>query len=396
MKEVKEILKFVKQAPSLVLIFIGGIFSVTSLIITIVMSITAFAETDTKPPVISANVSVNTSNGENWYDGHSFRHADVKQRIQMIEAFEKAVNANGGHASKPDSKVLLDYARTSLITEEDNGEPFRGLYINGSAYVDARDLYETMDDFIMCEFSLTREESTIEETSIESSIHYENSVILDNEKPYGIGRSADIVSVASVTNSDVASVLGNDLINTETTVLTKLDLPSKYFDGIDFSSFQAYMSYYRVTNPNSNSYKICYSDKAYTDEYGMRRYRVSDNQFSINGKDDYVVALGNYYKMEGSAGGRYLVVTTTGMYTCIVGDEKGNADTYTGNYMFGWHNGYAGMIEWIVDETTLDQSMKLAGTVTAGPIEPIKGEILYIYYIEDNEILYPYWYDSNN
>lgn len=395
----KEVLRFIKTAPSLVLIFLGGIVSIVALILTIVqLSFTAFAETDTEESEISAISSnvAKTTNKENWYDGHSFRHADVKQRIQMIEAFEKAVNDNGGHASKPDSKVLLDYARTSLIAEEDNGEPFRGLYINGSAYVDARDLYETMDDFIMCEFSLTREESTIEETSIESSIRYENSVILDNEKPYGIGRSADIVSMASVNDADVASVLGNDLINTETTVLTKLDLPSKYFDGIDFSSFQAYMSYYRVTNPNSNSYKICYSDKAYTDEYGMRRYRVSDNQFSINGKDDYVVALGNFYKMEGSAGGRYLVVTTTGMYTCIVGDEKGNADTYTGNYMFGWHNGYAGMIEWIVDETTLDQSMKLAGTVTAGPIEPLKGEILYIYYIEDNEILYPYWYSVNN
>ena len=47
---------------------------------------------------------------------------------------------------------------------------------------------------------------------------------------------------------------------------------------------------------------------AWTDEYGLRRYKVSEDQFTINGKDDYVIALGTYYKEKGTAGSRYIIV----------------------------------------------------------------------------------------
>lgn len=183
---------------------------------------------------------------------------------------------------------------------------------------------------------------------------------------------------------DTATVLttslGNPSIEVDGTILTRYDLPDKYYPGIDFSSFQPYMGYKCITNKSSPAYKVTRSEYAYNDEYGMRRYQTTDDQFTIDGQDDYVIALGTFYKEKGTAGSRYLIVTTTGMYTAIAGDEKSDSHTDS-RHMFSLHQdgSCAGIIEWIVDQENLERTMKRAGTITAGPIVPLQGEILHIY-----------------
>lgn len=178
----------------------------------------------------------------------------------------------------------------------------------------------------------------------------------------------------------LATNLGNPSIEVNGAVLTRYDLPDKYYPGIDFSSFQPYMGYKCITNKSSPAYSITRSDRAYNDEYGMRRYQTTNDQFTIDGQDDYVIALGTFYKEKGTAGSRYLIVTTTGMYTAIAGDEKSDSHTDS-RHMFSLHQdgSCAGIIEWIVDQENLERSMKRAGTITAGPIVPLQGEILHIY-----------------
>lgn len=158
----------------------------------------------------------------------------------------------------------------------------------------------------------------------------------------------------------------------------KYDLPSVYYGDIDFSTFQPYMDYKMVTDTSSNSYQVLNSEKLYIDDNGLCRYSVDDDQFSIDGKDDYVIALGTYYKEKGKTGQRYLIHTTEGYYTAIAGDEK--ADEHTDKYrMFVRHgeNGqYAGMIEFLVDTDYLDSDIRTMGTVTACDDPVLQGEIL--------------------
>lgn len=158
----------------------------------------------------------------------------------------------------------------------------------------------------------------------------------------------------------------------------KYDLPSVYYGDIDFSTFQPYMDYKMVTDTSSNSYQVLNSEKLNIDDNGLCRYSVDDDQFSIDGKDDYVIALGTYYKEKGKTGQRYLIHTTEGYYTAIAGDEK--ADEHTDKYrMFVRHgeNGqYAGMIEFLVDTDYLDSDIRTMGTVTACDDPVLQGEIL--------------------
>jgi len=176
--------------------------------------------------------------------------------------------------------------------------------------------------------------------------------------------------------------LGNDTIIIDNAMMTRYDLPNVYYEGIDFSSFQPYMYYTAITNTSAPAYHIVHSQNCYTDEFGLRRYKVTEDQFSIDGQDDYVIALGTYYKPKGVVGNRYLIVTTNGMYTAITGDEK--ADYHTDSmHMFTSHgNNKAGIIEWIVDYGNLAYGMRQSGTVTIGGPEVVAGEILYIYGIE--------------
>ncbi len=176
---------------------------------------------------------------------------------------------------------------------------------------------------------------------------------------------------------------GISIIPDDNIKLIKKDLPSKYYSDIDFSSFQPYMGYLKITDKTSPAYQICYSENAYTDSHGFRRYKVSDGEFAVDGEDDYMVALGTYYKEPGTVGTRFLIVTSTGMFTVITGSEKADVDTDPLN-MYSTHcNGErAGLIEWIVDEDSLDSKVKAYGTVTKGPIEATRGNIIAIYEIK--------------
>lgn len=184
-------------------------------------------------------------------------------------------------------------------------------------------------------------------------------------------------------STNIDSQIGNVTINIGDNTLIRHDLPSKYYPNLDFSSFQPYMCYTKITNTSAPAYHIVNSDLCYTDEFGIRRYKTNDSQFTVNGEDDYVIALGTFYKEKGLVGNRYLIVTSTGMYTAITGDEKSDAHTDS-RHMFTMHDGNtkAGIIEWIVDQPNLNQTIKMAGTVTVGGPEVLRGEILYIYEIQ--------------
>lgn len=177
--------------------------------------------------------------------------------------------------------------------------------------------------------------------------------------------------------------IGDDRIDIENFTLVRYELPQKYYPKMNHSYFQPFMSWKCITKKNSGSYQIVNSSKAYIDENGFRRYATDDNQFTIEGEDDFIIALGNFYKKRGEVGGRYLVVTSTGMYTAITGGEKSNWHTDNRNMfsIHGSHNQYAGVIEWIVDPRALPEEIKQSGTVTTGPIEELQGTLLYIYRI---------------
>lgn len=177
--------------------------------------------------------------------------------------------------------------------------------------------------------------------------------------------------------------IGSDVIETDFGTLVRYDLPDVYYPGLDYSSFQPFMGYKHIKDKTSQAYHVVYSDKCYSDENGFRRYGTdSETQLTINSQDDYVIALGTFYKEKGTAGSRYLIVTSTGMYTAITGDEKADEDTDK-YHMFSPHkNGTcAGIIEWIVDESNLNHDIKKHGTITKGPVEVLRGDILYIYKI---------------
>lgn len=234
---------------------------------------------------------------------------------------------------------------------------------------------------IMKEYEETEQVSP---SSFDNYLDEENFTNLDGDSSYS---TTDLLyRVRKGSMEYVNDNLGEDEIEIFGSVLVSYDLPSSKYGDIDFSSFQPYMDYRAVTNKNAPAYKVCYSENAYTDENGLRRMKVSDEQFSIDGNDDYVVALGTFYKEKGTAGQRYLVVTSTGMFTVIAGDEKSDAHTDQYN-MFTTHSRSSAMIEWIVDTRYLPNEVKQTGDVTEGidMDEAIKGEIQYIYEIESLE-----------
>ena len=224
--------------------------------------------------------------------------------------------------------------------------------------------------------------------------YYSQPKQIDNKVQYVLTDREHVVSVdyneeeikPDYTNMEI----GTDMQLVDSTLFTspiveenepefiKYDLPSVYYGDIDFSTFQPYMDYKMVTDTSSNSYQTLNSEKLYIDDNGLCRYSVDDDQFSIDGKDDYVIALGTYYKEKGKTGQRYLIHTTEGYYTAIAGEEK--ADEHTDKYrMFVRHgeNGqYAGMIEFLVDTDYLDSDIRTMGTVTACDDPVLQGEIL--------------------
>ena len=156
------------------------------------------------------------------------------------------------------------------------------------------------------------------------------------------------------------------------------------FNGEDFNSMQPYEDVSCITNESTSAYNVTHNDATYIDHYGLLRYnRNASTEFTVDGKDDYVIALGTFYKGEGTpCGGRFLIVTDRGSYTVTVGDEKDNE--HTGKYhMYSDHDGKAGLIEFIVDEDSLESTSKAMGSIFFMPQElgGVGGNIHYIYKI---------------
>lgn len=215
------------------------------------------------------------------------------------------------------------------------------------------------------------------------TVDYSN--VVDNSIPIS-NHTYEVKTLTYDKNKDIdyqlSIQLGNSVINIKDYELYKQNLPNLYYPGLDYSSFQPFMDYKLIKNKSSQSYKISYANEAYTDENGFRRYKTDEDDFTIDGNDDYIVALGTFYKEKGTAGGRYLIVTSTGMYTVIAGDEKSDDDTDAMN-MFTIHSdGKAGLIEWVVDADKLNREIKNKGTVTAGPVKEMQGKIEGIYKID--------------
>ena len=211
----------------------------------------------------------------------------------------------------------------------------------------------------------------------QSSQHVEK--VSSSQEQFVVQTLVDERSDIDVLNDSI----GNDLIELSSSRLIKYHLPDMFYgDNLDYSSFQPFMDYRSITNTKSKGYAVCNSESAYTDEKGFRRYKLSTDELSVNG-DDYIVALGTFYKPEGVIGNRYLIVTTAGAFTVRTGDEK--ADNHTDQFnMFTIHgDNKAGIIEFIVDSNVLDEKVVSSGTATkCEDFKELQGEILYIYEIQ--------------
>lgn len=163
-------------------------------------------------------------------------------------------------------------------------------------------------------------------------------------------------------------------------LIIEKDLPTDR----NYSYFQSYMSYKTITDRTSPAYEITRVG-TYVDADGLLRKPAVG--FTISDQDDYVIALGSYYTdyaITGDGTGiRYLVITTTGAYTAITGDEKDDDDTDP-MHMYTPCGEHAGLIEWIVDPSKLDAKVLKTGTLTNGPNPIIQGEIQKIYRIYED------------
>lgn len=120
--------------------------------------------------------------------------------------------------------------------------------------------------------------------------------------------------------------------------VTTLDLP-------DVSGeFKGYMDYHTITDKSSYQYML--RKIAVTDTQGFRK---------INGK--YMIAVGKFYATE--VGKELRVTIDNTVIDCIVGDIKAHTDDKQ-QHQIGSNN----IIEFIVDETKLDESAKFAGDVS--------------------------------
>lgn len=122
-------------------------------------------------------------------------------------------------------------------------------------------------------------------------------------------------------------------------------------------SKKTYMDY-RSISKNSKQGNIVYSEKAWTDENGLRRYG-----------DYYCVAMGTYY---GNVGDVLRISTDLGNeYLVILGDVKSDEHT-DGENKYTVHNGC--MLEFIVDSYEISESVKISGSVNG--VSGIGGRIV--------------------
>lgn len=134
------------------------------------------------------------------------------------------------------------------------------------------------------------------------------------------------------------------------------------------SSFKAYMDYRKITSKSSDQYKFI-QENAWVDDSGFMRCRADEGAES----DYYLIALGSYYGTE--IGTKYRITTDTGnVFYGVLADCKDDKHTNdTNQYTIV---GNDNVVEFLVDEKTLDKEVKYHGT--ADKIESLSGEILNI------------------
>lgn len=204
-----------------------------------------------------------------------------------------------------------------------------------------------------------------------------------NEKPKNDTKETSIIISQEVYVDDLV-VRNSSRSVTSMTIngfpVQKLDLPSVFYENIDFSSFQPLEPIQKITDTSSSAYGICHSEGVYVDPNGLVRKEVNEDQLSVNGNDDYVVAMGSFYNTGGKAGNRFLIETSNGAFTVTIGDAKADKDTDPMN-MFTLHNGKAGIIEFIIDNESIHPEILSLGTPMNGPDPTISGDIVGIYKI---------------
>lgn len=115
------------------------------------------------------------------------------------------------------------------------------------------------------------------------------------------------------------------------------------------TSFKSYMDYRAITNTDSIQYKM--QQEAYTDEYGIRKYK--------NG--DYMVAMGSYY---GQVGDRFRITLDNGeTIRCIMGDAKADCHTDAYNQYTPCGSG-KNVIEFVVDTPALSDEARQMGDIS--------------------------------
>lgn len=204
---------------------------------------------------------------------------------------------------------------------------------------------------------------------------------LSNEREMSIYDEKILIEnkVKEIKNDKIENHIGENNFTFKNNTFKQYTLPEVYYPNRQY--FFPYMDYRAITARGTKTYKVNNDGNAYTDSLGLRRYKVGNDQFKVNGQDDYMVALGTYYKKyKGEIGGRYLVVTTNGMYTIMTGDEK--SDMHTDQHkMVSFHGGKLGMIEFIVYTPALERSIKQFGSVNHSSNKILNGKITHIYRI---------------
>ncbi len=147
---------------------------------------------------------------------------------------------------------------------------------------------------------------------------------------------------------------------------------SKFFHGIEcapieysvytipsYSGFKSFMGY-NLFGRKTAQYDL--QQKAYTDEYGFRKI-----------DDYYMIAVGQYFDV--SLGQRLDLVLENGeRIKCILGDMKAPQDTDKTN-MFSM-NGC--LSEFLVDEKSLESTIKSRGDVSTFPCEDWNSPVSYV------------------
>lgn len=288
----------------------------------------------------------------------------------LITFAANLVSANEPETNEPDTHTYI----TTISEDSMFIQPVFHRLTASVEYYDENSIIEGDMPMLMSFNEVSNE--PIEETSAEDIPSYNQDIIEEIEPEPVLPPEDPIPSVTST--DDWVACLGNDVIEIGDVTLTRQRLPD-----MDYTTFQPYEDYSCITAKSSQAYKVTFSEGSYTDGNGLRRVPVPEGGFSIDGIDDYVVAMGTFYKEKGVCGIRFLVVTDVGCYTVTTGDEK--ADEHTDNlHMYTLHGDrhqYAAVLEWLVDTSKLPKIARQMGSVHYIPVEPINGEIQMIYRI---------------